>query len=77
MSDVKKFLESYSGREVLKKYRLTDQGLWEASQGEIVIIGMFVWAGCALVFFINIQGFLLVWFAPKIWLIKEIVHLVK
>jgi len=45
----------------------------EASQGEIVIIGMFVWAGCALVFFINIQGFLLVWFAPKIWLIKEIV----
>lgn len=35
-----------------------------------------IFAGLATVF-ANINSFLMVWFAPKVWLIKEIVHLVK
>lgn len=49
------------------------------NEGRMLAVGV----GIPISFFsfigvlVNLKGFLLVWFAPKIWLIQEIVHLVK
>lgn len=47
------------------------------SNGTILVITEVTGILSAAVIIINLPNFLLVWFAPKIWLMQEIVHLVK
>lgn len=56
------------------KYKMGDSEL----RIIIAILGGIVSAFIGtLMFFMNLKEFILVWFAPKIWIIQEIVHLVK
>ena len=48
-----------------------------ASEGLVVVLAGVVTVSSLTLLALNANSFFLVWFAPKIWLIKELVHLVK
>lgn len=50
---------------------------FDVSEGAIIVPAGIVTVTSLFVLALNANNFFLVWFAPKIWLIKELVHLVK
>lgn len=42
-----------------------------------IVVSIMATGFCMLAFFINIKEFLMVWFAPKVWLIMEIAELAR
>ena len=51
--------------------------LWKESQGVILMVTGGVSATTLLIYSLNVGSDIMVWFVPKIWLIQEIVKLVK
>ena len=52
-------------------------GSWAEERGISLFFGIFISIVGAVTFLSNLSIFLMVWFAPKVWLLQEIVHLVK
>ena len=53
--------------------RYNDDGHWML----YIVTSIFIWLGTIIVIFGNIKDLIMVWVAPKIFLIEHIVHLVK
>lgn len=60
-----------------RKLRDDYQGDWHGARIMSCIGGIIIMGIGFIVMLNNLKEFIMVWFAPKIWLIQEIVHLVK
>ena len=63
-------LALYASYKATIKWFYVSEGLVVVPAGIVTMVSLYVLAFIA-------NSFFLVWFAPKIWLIKELVHLVK
>ena len=55
----------------------TDGYTWDERRIGATIFGGGMGVASLIVFFVNLNNFIMVWVAPKIWLINEIARLVK
>lgn len=57
--------------------RVNKYGDWSEGRVVVMIIGTFTFLFSASIFLVALQELLLIHFAPKVWLIKEIMGLLK
>lgn len=68
------FMIKYNNKQAIKNY----DKRWSADEGVPYVIGTIILTIlCGDAFFGNIKDFFMVWFAPKIFLITNIVQMVK
>jgi hypothetical protein len=60
-----------------RQYPVDTYGTWDERRVGAFVVGGLMGIGSIIAFFVNLNHFIMVWVAPKIWLINEIARLVK